>query len=242
MKTMSKETEFLKIFNDLEKFLTVNYHNHNYSYTGFVKRLYQIRKSKANRFINNNQNFEMIKQSAQIRNIIAHNNNVIVPSDKFLSEFKRIVKKITSPLKIRDVMTNYQDLKTVGLNDSLKDAIELLNKSGFSTIPVIDKDELLGIFTEKSLYDYFSVSKNNSLNKSMVVRDIIDAIDLNNHPRKYYDFISVNQTIYEAYELFNKDLKSRREMLLLLVTENGKIGETLLGIVALRDLENHLID
>jgi hypothetical protein len=52
----------------------------------------------------------------------------------------------------------------------------------------------------------------------------------------------VNQTIYEAYELFNKDLKSRREMLLLLVTENGKIGETLLGIVALRDLENHLID
>jgi CBS domain-containing protein len=184
----------------------------------------------------------MIKQAAQIRNIIAHNNNVIVPSDKFLSEFNRIVKKITSPLKIRDVMTNYQDLKTVGLNDSLRDAIELLNKSGFSTIPVIDKDELLGIFTEKSLYDYFSVSKNNSLNKSMVVRDIIDAIDLNNHPRKYYDFISVNQTIYEAYELFNKDLKSRREMLLLLVTENGKIGETLLGIVALRDLENHLID
>lgn len=242
MKANNKEAEFLRLFNNLEKFLTVKYHNNNYSYTGFVKRLYQIRKTKSNRIINNNLNFETIKQAAQIRNIISHNNDVIVPSDSFLSDFKQIVEKITSPLKVRDVMTHFRDLKTVGLKDTIGHVVEMLFKHGFSTIPVLEKHELLGIFTEKSLYDYFSLEQNKSLDKSMLVKDIIDAIDLNNHPRKYYDFISVNQTIYEAYEVFNKDLKSRREMLLLLVTENGKMDESLLGIVALRDIENHLID
>jgi len=242
MKDVNKEAEFLKLFNNLEKFLTVNYHNNVYSYTGFIKRLYQIKKSKANRIINNNQNFEVLKQAAQIRNIIAHNNDVIVPSDKFFNTFRNVVEKITSPLKVREIMTHYRDLRTVGLKTSLGDTIDLLKSSGFSTIPVIEKSELKGIFTEKSLYDYLSFGENKTVNKSMLIEDIIDAIDLNNHPRKYYDFVSVNQSIYEAYDLFNIDLKTRRQMLLLLVTENGRTDESLLGIVALRDLKNHLID
>ncbi len=76
----------------------------------------------------------------------------------------------------------------------------------------------------------------------MQIKDIIEAIDLNNHPRKYYEFIDKNKSIYEAYQMFNKDIKQRREMLLLLVTDSGKDYEHLLGIVALRDLENHLIN
>lgn len=239
---MDKEKEFLKVFNDLEQYLRVTYSKGDYSYTGFVTKLYQIKKSRENYIINNNQNFELIKQAAQMRNIISHNNDVLVPSDNFLNDFKTVVQKITRPLTVRQIMTRYDDLKTCRLTDTIGDVVDLLKTSGFSTIPVIEKGELIGIFTEKSLYDYFSLRQAKTITKAMLMKDIIEAIDLNNHPRKYYDFISVSTNIYDAYAMFNKDIKQRREMLLLLVTENGKEGEHLLGIVALRDLENHLIN
>jgi CBS domain-containing protein len=192
--------------------------------------------------INNNNNFELIKQAAQMRNIIAHNNDILVPSDKFLELFEKVVNKITKPLTVRDIMTRYSNLKTISLNTTIGDCVDLLKRSGFSTLPVIEEDNLLGIFTEKSLYDYMSLNRTKHLDKSMKISDVLEAIDLNNHPRKYYDFIGVNTNIYDAYQMFNKDIKQRREMLLLLVTENGKVTESLLGIVALRDLENHLIN
>jgi predicted transcriptional regulator len=239
---MEKEQLFLNLFNELEQYLRVTYSRGEYSYTGFVTKLYQIKKSRENMIINNNHNFELIKQAAQMRNIISHNNDVLVPSDKFLKEFSEVVKKITKPLIVRQIMTKYQDLKTVDLKSTIGNVVDLLKTSGFSTIPIIDKDELLGIFTEKSLYDYFSLKNAKTINKGMLIGEIMEAIDLNNHPRKYYDFISANTNIYDAYQLFNKDLKVRREMLLLLVTENGKEGEHLLGIIALRDLENQLIN
>jgi len=239
--TVAKEREFLKLFNELESFLRITYHDIDYSYTGFITKLYQIKKSKENRLINNTNNFELIKQAAQMRNIIAHNNDILIPSDRFIKEFAELVHKITKPLTVRQVMTNFYELKTASLNSTIGETVELLNKSGFSTIPIIENNELIGIFTEKSLFDYLSLKQNKAVLISMKISEIIEAIDLNNHPRKYYEFISVNTDIYQAYEYFNKDLKKRREMLLLLVTENGKTGEHLLGIVALRDLENQLI-
>ena len=239
---IEKEKQFIKLFNELEQFLRITYSKGDYSYTGFVTKLYQIKKSKENMIINNNQNFEVIKQAAQMRNIIAHNNDILVPSDRFIEQFKSIVDKITKPLTVRQIMTSYQNLKTVTSKTTIGDVVDLLRDSGFSTIPVIENDELKGIFTEKSLYDYMSLKNSKSISKHMKIEEIMEAIDLNNHPRKYYDFVSIKTNIYDAYLMFNKDLKHRREMLLLLVTENGKDGEHLLGIVALRDLEKHLIN
>jgi predicted transcriptional regulator len=118
----------------------------------------------------------------------------------------------------------------------------MLNKSGFSTIPVIEGEDLIGLFTEKSLYDYLSLRSVKKIDKSMKIEEMIEAIDLNNHPRKYFEFVDINRNIYDAYQIFNRDIKQRREMLLLLVTHNGIPGEHLLGIVALRDLEKQLIN
>jgi CBS domain-containing protein len=239
---MEKERYFISLFNDLENYLRITYSRGDYSYTGFITKLYQIKKSRENMIINDMENFEIIKQAAQMRNIIAHNNDVLIPSDQFIKRFESIVKKITKPLTVKDIMTEYNQLKTISLKTKIKDAVNMLKSSGFSTLPVIEGDELLGLFTEKSLYDYFSLNQARQISKDMTIKDIIEAIDLNNHPRKYYDFVEKNMSIYEAYQMFDKDIKQRREMLLLLVTNSGSNYEHLLGIVALRDLENHLIN
>lgn len=239
---MTKEKEFLDLFKQLEKYLRIEYNQGNYSYSGFMSTIYKIKKSNKNPVISNKYNFDILQQASQIRNILSHNRNVIVPSDRFIDDFRNVVTKICNPLKVENIMIKFSKLKTAGLETTIDEVIKMLKKYGFNTIPIINENQLMGIFTEKSVFDYLSMHKTSSLSKKMKVKDILEAIDLNSDPRKYFDFIKRDATIESAYESFNKDLKSRRELLLLLVTEEGEKDQRLLGIVALRDIENALFN
>ena len=43
---MEKEKNFLRLFNDLENYLRITYSRGDYSYTGFITKLYQIKKMR----------------------------------------------------------------------------------------------------------------------------------------------------------------------------------------------------
>lgn len=239
---MTKESQFLELFRKLEKQLRIEYSRGTYSYSGFMTTIHRIKKSNKNPIISNKYNFDILRQASQIRNILSHNNDVLIPSDQFLNQFRKIVNQICDPLKIENIMINLNDLKTADLNTAVGDVISMLKEYGYNTIPIIEKNQLMGVFTEKSVFDYLTMHKTKSISKQMKIKDILEAIDLNTDPRKYFDFIGRDASIHEAYDLFNKDLKSRRELLLLLVTEKGETDQALLGIVALRDIENALFN
>lgn len=239
---MTKEKEFLEIFNSLEQFLRVEYNQDQSSHPGFMSTLYRIRKSNKNPIISNKFNFDILSQASQIRNIMSHNNDILIPSDSFIKKFGELVQKIRNPLRVEHIMIPFSELKTVTLSDPVETAILLLKQHGYNTIPVIDHGELVGIFTEKSVFDYLSIYKNRTISKDMRIQDILEAIDLNSDPRKYFAFVGRKLSVEDAYKHFDTDLKQRREMLLLLVTEHGEPKEKLLGIVALRDIENALIN
>lgn len=239
---MTQEKEFLELFNQLEQYLRVSYTSNAYSYTGFMSTIYRIKKAKKNPVIANNYNFDIIKQASQIRNIIAHNNDVVLPTESFMKKFTSIVHKICNPMRVENIMVPFSKLKTVAKENTIEEAIAILQAHGFNTLPIIEHGDLLGFFTEKSLYDYLSIFQNNSVDKHMKILDIMDVLDLNNEPREYFAFVGRKMLVEDAYEHFDKDRKRRRDLLLLLVTEHGERTEKLLGIVTLRDIENALLD
>ncbi len=239
---MSQEKVFLELFNTLEKFLRVEYNQNTYSYTGFMSTIYRIKKSNKNPVISNKYNFDIIQQASQIRNIIAHNNDIVLPTDNFMNKFSDIVEKICNPLRVENIMIPFTKLKTVTRKNTIEDAIGLLKEHGYNTIPVIENNNLLGFFTEKSIFDYLTIYKNKTVDKTMTIADIMEVLDLDSDPRQYFVFIDRKLTVEDAYDHFDKNLKQRRELLLLLVTEHGERNEKLLGIVTLRDIENALIN
>ncbi|HOO44266.1 MAG TPA: CBS domain-containing protein, partial [Bacillota bacterium] len=91
-------------------------------------------------------------------------------------------------------------------------------------------------------FDYLTIYKNKTVDKTMTIADIMEVLDLDSDPRQYFVFIDRKLTVEDAYDHFDKNLKQRRELLLLLVTEHGERNEKLLGIVTLRDIENALIN
>ncbi|MCF7924183.1 MAG: CBS domain-containing protein [Candidatus Izimaplasma sp.] len=237
---MNKEEYFLDLFNKLDEYLRIKHFNNHSAYTSYVKKIFYIKNHRMNPIIENNHNFDLLKKAGEIRNIIAHNNDIIIPSDSFLEEFETLVNEIMKPKKVFQIMTNYSDLQTRDINDTLEDAISLIKEKGYSSIPILDQGKVFGMFTEKSIFDYLSMENNYEINKTMSLSAIKDAIDLDNNPRHYFKYIPRDMTVYEAYEIFSDDFKAKRELVLLLVSETGKSTEKILGIVALRDLKNLL--
>lgn len=93
---MTKEKKFLEIFNKLEQFLRIEYNQDRFSYSGFISTIYRIKKSGKNPLISNKYNFDILKQASQIRNIIAHNNDILIPSDNFIQAFEKLVEKFVT--------------------------------------------------------------------------------------------------------------------------------------------------
>ena len=151
--------QFLDLFKKLEKYFRIQYNQGEFSHSSFISTIYKIKKSNKNPLVSNKYNFDILQQASQIRNIISHNNDVIVPSEKFLSDFKQVVNKICEPLKVENIMINFSKLKTAGFNTLIGDVINMLKEYGFNTIPIIDHNELMGVFTEKSVFDYLSMHK-----------------------------------------------------------------------------------
>jgi CBS domain-containing protein len=236
---MTKEMKFIDLFNQLDQYFRLKYFNHNPKYMSYTSKIYYIRKHKLEPILSNDQNFDCLKKAGEIRNIIAHNNDVIVPSDNFFNQFQSLVERIIAPLRADQIMTPFSRLKTATLDTRLDQMIHLLKSTGFGSIPIMKNHELVGLFTEKTVFDYLTIS-DRIIDKDMRLKDMIEVIDLDQKPRAYFDFIGRDMSIDDAYQIYTDDFKKNHELIVLLVTEHGIDTEKLLGIVTLRDIKNHM--
>ncbi len=236
---MNKEDRFIELYNQLDEYLRVKHFNNNQSYTSFSRKIFYIKNHKLEPVMQNEKNFDTLKKAGEIRNIIAHNNDIIVPSDFFMNQFEELVERITKPKRVEQIMTKYRDLHTKTYNDRLRDVMEIIKEKGYNTIPILRDNKFVGMFTERTIFDYLTVS-DRIIDKEMKIEELHDVINLDNKPRAYYKFIPRHMSVDEAYDIFIQDFKQKHHLLLLLVTENGLQSEKLLGIVALRDLKNEL--
>jgi CBS domain-containing protein len=236
---MDASEKLIHLYNQLDEYLRIKHFNNNVSYTSYSRKIYYIKKHRLEPIFENNKEFDMIKKAGEIRNIIVHNNDLVVPSEEFLNQFESLVERITMPQKVEEVMTRFNKLKTADLSERLGNVVNVLKEYGFASVPILENNEVIGFFTEKTLFDYLTLS-DRLVDKDMRIKDLIEVINFDQKPRAYFKFIPRDMTVDEAYQFFMEDFKDKHELMLLLVTEHGKETESLLGIVALRDLKNVL--
>ncbi|MFA5067080.1 MAG: hypothetical protein WC466_03445, partial [Candidatus Izemoplasmatales bacterium] len=86
-----KKHAFLDKFQELEKYLRIEYVNGSYKESTFMGTLFRIRGRKENKIIANPHYFDTLQQAAQLRNIIVHNSDVAEPTDRFMKRFFQVV-------------------------------------------------------------------------------------------------------------------------------------------------------
>lgn len=106
-----------------------------------------------------------------------------------------------------------------------------VNQQGYSQFPIYDDNgQFIGLLTENGITNWLSRSLNDDLISisDTKINDVIQYEEIQSH----FLFVSRNISVFEAKEKFLNHLEVGTVKLdALLITENGKKTETLLGII-----------
>jgi CBS domain-containing protein len=176
-----------------------------------------------------------LRGAAALRNALVHNRiyphlDMAIPTPEVIQRLESIRDKMLNPPKVFPL--HKKIVATVSMEDTLAAVMGIVSSSDFSQFPVMDGKEVIGLLTENGITRWLArkIAGDISLVEfsDAQVRDLVG----NEERRKNFIFVPRNTAIAEVREKF------RRNGLLeaALITESGKSGEKLLGMINRWDL------
>lgn len=168
----------------------------------------------------------------RLRNAIIHSNNenfvIAEPHDSVVENIEHIEKLlVTPPLAIETVAR--KNVLVIDSEKSMKDVIIAIAESGFSNIPVYNKNrELIGVANGQKILSSFgqyllSGGKSETFLNHVKVEDMLSTLDGSD----YYVVKKTDCTVEEALSEFNNNHK----LLAILFTKKGGKNEIPVGIM-----------
>jgi len=184
---------------------------------------------------------DLLKLS-ELRNVIVHEfkeDTVLAePSDIALNLIQNIYQELTKPKNILDIAQRNPFIADI--NDTLSNIVKIMNEKKYSQVPIYESKKFIGLITENGITrwlgryiveDVFSLSETK-------IGEVLECEENTNN----YKFFSKKRTFYDAQELFEKNIESPIKIVqAILITENGKQSEMLLGIVTAWNISKEVI-
>lgn len=181
--------------------------------------------------------FEFMKQMAELRNVIVHEHKGIdrflsVPVTGVVERLERICNDLLNPVKV--IPKFQRPVMVFSSANTLHDVLDVISEKEYSQFPIQDAGLFKGLLTENGI----------TRGLARYTREIDSIIEFKETPvrlllreeekRKNYQFIRSDLSLIEAQQLFvqNPELEA------LLITQNGKVSEALLGIITHWDILN----
>ncbi len=226
--------EFLSIFKQLEnKVVTICELEDDF--ISYSKAINHIHAKNLDPIIFNDNNFIILKQAGDLRNMLSHNKDVCLPTTSFFYTFKKIALKIIDTQDIYSICN--KKIIYVTKDFKMKVVFDLFVKNHLSHLPILDENKIIkGIISRNSIFDYIYLNNLEGIDlKRLCVKDFYQVSDIESHLNESYLFVSKNDNIRETYvKLINKSEHSKT-VSMLLITQNGLKNEKLLGVLTIAD-------
>lgn len=231
---MTDNQMFLKVFKQIEAYLRSTLKLDEDDHMSFNAMVFRSH----DRVFKSHRNRELLDASAQLRNTLSHKYQVAIPHPAFLKRFYKLAERILAKKTVSSFMRPISKLKTIRYEDTLELAFKMMQQKQISNLPILNHGKIMGIFNESTLFYHLKNDKEALLDFKQTPLEIFkETMRLNEHPTVYYPFVSRHLLMDDLADLFEKDLlKDKKRLELVLVTENGKQEEALLGFLTPEDL------
>ncbi len=172
----------------------------------------------------------------RLRNAIVHkgNSNFVIaePHESVVKKMEGIAKLISTPPLAYDKIST-REVICVNGDDLLSEAIKLMARSGYSNLPVYDKNVLIGVLNGQRLMDILG----NHLLKGENVQKFIDKTSVGSIVKElgnehYYCVVDEKISIEQVMNLF----ETNNKLLIVLISRNGSANYPPLGIITKDDV------
>lgn len=218
---------YLAAFNEIEKLFKnlLNAHIH-IPFSEMVRRLSvnnsHIRRLSVDLF-----------EYADLRNAIVHSSRnpqvIAYPTVEVVEEIEAIRENLKNPPNVYTLFR--KDVIHVNEGASLKEILDLLKRYNISQIPVFSEGKVLSIINGNTIARWLANEEIVSTFETTTA-----ALAANIEFLGTYGFISRSDNVYTAADIFSNSLQNGWYMDALFITQNGKNGEALLGIIVLEDI------
>ena len=182
-----------------------------------------------------------------LRNAIVHmaidgeTEPIAAPHETAVEEYQGIVRLISQPPKALDWMATRESF-TASWNTPLFEALGVLEKNGWDTLPIVENNCLEGMYTLASLQSWLLdtgyIALENATLNDMRSRIGFDKDDLSNERFcvRGVRIMAEEATVREVEDLFRAHNQIGQYILVVCFTKTGKWGEPLLGLVTPHNL------
>lgn len=227
---MSNSAEFISIFNKLEKYFKDQVDD------GARKPFYSLIGTLKHSNSNVRYYYVKLKEYADLRNAIVHeriDGRVIAePNEYAIKELQTIYEKITLSPKVVEVCAH--SVKTLEISDSLSSALALMNKHGFSQVPIYDKGKYAGMLNSIAISCWMSgVMSDGMIDISKIM--ISDVLSYTRKSRVTL-FKAKDLDVYEVLDVYKAYAILPERIDAIIVTETGSESEEPITIVTDHDM------
>ena len=108
-------------------------------------------------------------------------------------------------------------------------------KNNYTHIPIYDNDKLIGIFSENSLFQYLFKDEIVEISNKTTFSEILNYISLDN-TKELIKFKSKKTLYDDIVSDFMNEFKNNQKLSCIMITENGKPNERVIGILTAWDI------
>lgn len=227
---MDNIEKFRKLFIDFEN-LTKNLLNNR-----------KIDINDAIDILHNNHIFPYSKESdflhfcRMCRNRLSHVNydyKYIIYTDEFIEKLENIIKQIKNPPSAYSMST--KNITSATVEDNVHNIMNLMNEKNYTHIPIYERNRLVGIFSENSIFNYLLKEECIKITSKTMFKDILDYISIDNC-NETIKFVSKKEKYNDVINDFINNYKSGEKLSCILITQNGIIGEQVEGLITSWDI------
>lgn len=214
---------FLNTYRDLEEVLSAKYGQKS----GTVQ-LYAAKEGA--------KYAEELNLFREMRNLLSHHGRIegqppVLPSQASLKMLEEILEYAKNPPVAQVIATPKDKLCCAALTDPVRSLVELMEKRGYSHIPVLGKGgSLFGVFSVGTLFA-FAKSFPEKAPGELTVGDLSKFLPPESHTTEKFAFAPPDATLYDLKQLFSLAGPYHRRVVAVFVTKDGTKNSPLLGMI-----------
>jgi CBS domain-containing protein len=176
-----------------------------------------------------------LKSVGNLRNLLVHdhehNKEVAVPTEHTVRELEALAETITSPPRLLTVAT--KTVLNCSPSDPVGTAARVMHDNSFSQLPVHDGEKLVGLLTGETIARWLAARLKGG---DGILEEEPVAKVLEHQEAAGYVLLGQAATVFDGLKEFDLSLHSGTALQAVIVTANGKVTETPLGIVTPSDI------
>ncbi len=211
-----------------------------------VRSVYKIREEDSiSYYLRNKEQFKKfadeIAYCQRVRNFMQHEKKIndkftVVPSDDMIEFVNSLIAKIKNKPRCMDACVKIKDIYWCSYSSKVKIAIEVMKKTLYSQIPILENGRVVGVFDMNSLFNFVAEHGLGDIDSNLEFGDIKKYIKLDDSKTKSYIFVKSSLYVDEIEKMFEENFRQRKKIAVAFITDNADPSEPLRGLITPWDI------